>query len=241
MVQSFEEVAVHGRPPRHQHADRRLHAGDRAGGGGAPAPRDVCVRAGQRGSGTSPAAPLRVEIADRRSGQAPALLPGGLRRLRPPPQALRHLPGARGARGEPGADGGGASGSRKRTGSEPGSPKAPIVVALARVGAGWTSADLARQLERWLLAARPLTFVIGGSHGLDSSTGFPSRGHLEPRSSHPPARVGPGRGRWSSSIGRSRFCGGSRTIRGLGAMSCELWASPVRPSVTYWLSHAPRL
>jgi 23S rRNA (pseudouridine1915-N3)-methyltransferase len=43
------------------------------------------------------------------------------------------------------------------------------VVALARVGAGWTSADLARQLERWLLAARPLAFVIGGSHGLDSS------------------------------------------------------------------------
>jgi 23S rRNA (pseudouridine1915-N3)-methyltransferase len=43
------------------------------------------------------------------------------------------------------------------------------VVALARVGAGWTSADLAKQLDRWLLAARPLTFVIGGSHGLDSS------------------------------------------------------------------------
>jgi len=42
------------------------------------------------------------------------------------------------------------------------------VVALARVGAGWTSADLAKQLERWLLAARPLTFAIGGSHGLDS-------------------------------------------------------------------------
>ena len=43
------------------------------------------------------------------------------------------------------------------------------LVALARVGAGWTSADLAKQLERWLLAARPLTFVIGGSHGLDAS------------------------------------------------------------------------
>jgi len=43
------------------------------------------------------------------------------------------------------------------------------LVALTRVGAGWTSADLAKQLERWLLAARPLTFVIGGSHGLDSS------------------------------------------------------------------------
>jgi 23S rRNA (pseudouridine1915-N3)-methyltransferase len=47
--------------------------------------------------------------------------------------------------------------------------KGSNVVALARVGAGWTSTDLARQLERWLLAARPLTFVIGGSHGLDSS------------------------------------------------------------------------
>jgi 23S rRNA (pseudouridine1915-N3)-methyltransferase len=43
------------------------------------------------------------------------------------------------------------------------------VVALARVGAGWTSADLAKQLERWLVAARPLTFTIGGSHGLDVS------------------------------------------------------------------------
>ncbi len=42
------------------------------------------------------------------------------------------------------------------------------LVALARVGAGWTSADLARQLERWLVAARPLTFLIGGSHGLDA-------------------------------------------------------------------------
>ncbi len=47
-------------------------------------------------------------------------------------------------------------------------PKASNVVALARVGAGWTSADLAKQLERWLLLARPLTFVIGGSHGLDA-------------------------------------------------------------------------
>ena len=48
-------------------------------------------------------------------------------------------------------------------------PQGSNLVALARVGAGWTSADLAKQLERWLLAARPLTFVIGGSHGLDSS------------------------------------------------------------------------
>lgn len=48
-------------------------------------------------------------------------------------------------------------------------PEGSNLVALARVGAGWTSTDLARQLERWLLAARPLAFVIGGSHGLDSS------------------------------------------------------------------------
>ena len=43
------------------------------------------------------------------------------------------------------------------------------LVALARVGAGWTSADLAKQLDRWMLAARPLAFVVGGSHGLDAS------------------------------------------------------------------------
>jgi 23S rRNA (pseudouridine1915-N3)-methyltransferase len=48
-------------------------------------------------------------------------------------------------------------------------PATASLVALARVGAGWTSADLAKQLERWMLAARPLAFVIGGSHGLDAS------------------------------------------------------------------------
>ena len=48
-------------------------------------------------------------------------------------------------------------------------PDGSHVVALARVGAGWTSTDLAKQLERWMLAARPLVFTIGGSHGLDSS------------------------------------------------------------------------
>ena len=43
------------------------------------------------------------------------------------------------------------------------------VVALAREGTGWSSRELARQLDRWLLAARPLCFLIGGSAGLDSS------------------------------------------------------------------------
>lgn len=43
------------------------------------------------------------------------------------------------------------------------------VVALGREGTGWTSRELARQLERWLLAARPLALVIGGSAGLEPS------------------------------------------------------------------------
>jgi 23S rRNA (pseudouridine1915-N3)-methyltransferase len=47
------------------------------------------------------------------------------------------------------------------------------VVALAREGMGWSSRELARQLERWLLQARPLALVIGGSAGLDP--GFMAR------------------------------------------------------------------
>jgi 23S rRNA (pseudouridine1915-N3)-methyltransferase len=43
------------------------------------------------------------------------------------------------------------------------------LVALTRDGAGWSSTDLARQLDRWLLASRPLVLVIGGSRGLDAS------------------------------------------------------------------------
>jgi 23S rRNA (pseudouridine1915-N3)-methyltransferase len=40
------------------------------------------------------------------------------------------------------------------------------MVALAREGQGWTSAELARRVDQWRLAARPVTFVIGGSRGL---------------------------------------------------------------------------
>ena len=46
-------------------------------------------------------------------------------------------------------------------------PPGSRVVALAREGQGWTSAELARRMEEWRLAARPLTFLVGGSHGLD--------------------------------------------------------------------------
>jgi 23S rRNA (pseudouridine1915-N3)-methyltransferase len=34
---------------------------------------------------------------------------------------------------------------------------------------GWSSRELAHQLDRWLLAARPITLLIGGSEGLDPS------------------------------------------------------------------------
>ena len=41
------------------------------------------------------------------------------------------------------------------------------IVAAAREGTGWSSREFARQLDRWLLIARPIVLVIGGSHGLD--------------------------------------------------------------------------
>ncbi len=40
------------------------------------------------------------------------------------------------------------------------------VVALSRSGSPWSSGELAGQLERWLVAAKPLTLVVGGSTGL---------------------------------------------------------------------------
>lgn len=45
-------------------------------------------------------------------------------------------------------------------------PPRARVVALAREGTGWTSAELARRLEGWETEARPLVFLIGGSTGL---------------------------------------------------------------------------
>jgi 23S rRNA (pseudouridine1915-N3)-methyltransferase len=46
-------------------------------------------------------------------------------------------------------------------------PRDATVVALSRGGAQWSSQDLAQQLDRWLLGARPVALVLGGSHGLD--------------------------------------------------------------------------
>ncbi len=45
-------------------------------------------------------------------------------------------------------------------------PANATAVALARGGTLWTSVDLAKQLERWMLGARPLALLIGGSTGL---------------------------------------------------------------------------
>ena len=45
-------------------------------------------------------------------------------------------------------------------------PGDATVVALSRQGSAWSSSQLAGQLERWLRAARPLAFLIGGSTGL---------------------------------------------------------------------------
>ena len=47
-------------------------------------------------------------------------------------------------------------------------PGGATVVALAREGSGWTSEELARRVEGWRIAARPLTFVVGGSRGMAS-------------------------------------------------------------------------
>ena len=49
-------------------------------------------------------------------------------------------------------------------------PAGATVVALTREGSAWSSEELARRVEGWRVAARPLGFVLGGSHGL--SAGF---------------------------------------------------------------------
>ena len=52
---------------------------------------------------------------------------------------------------------------------EAATPPAATVVALTREGTAWSSRDLAAQLQRWLVAARPVALMIGGSNGLAPS------------------------------------------------------------------------
>ena len=47
-------------------------------------------------------------------------------------------------------------------------PDRAQLIMLAREGTPWTSGQLAGQLERWRMAARPVVFVLGGSQGLDT-------------------------------------------------------------------------
>jgi 23S rRNA (pseudouridine1915-N3)-methyltransferase len=45
-------------------------------------------------------------------------------------------------------------------------PAGSRLVALAREGAGWSSEEVARRVERWMQEARPVALAIGGSRGL---------------------------------------------------------------------------
>jgi 23S rRNA (pseudouridine1915-N3)-methyltransferase len=47
-----------------------------------------------------------------------------------------------------------------------GAPAGAALVALDLEGSAWSSEELARQVEGWQLAARPVALVIGGSTGL---------------------------------------------------------------------------
>ena len=44
-------------------------------------------------------------------------------------------------------------------------PERAVLVALTREGGSWSSSDLARRIEGWMLESRPLTFAIGESTG----------------------------------------------------------------------------
>lgn len=46
-------------------------------------------------------------------------------------------------------------------------PTGALVIALERTGTPWSSEEVAVQLGRWELAARPIAVVLGGSTGLD--------------------------------------------------------------------------
>jgi len=48
-------------------------------------------------------------------------------------------------------------------------PAGGRLIALAREGKAWSSAELSRRVDDWGIAARPVALVLGGSHGLAST------------------------------------------------------------------------
>jgi 23S rRNA (pseudouridine1915-N3)-methyltransferase len=46
-------------------------------------------------------------------------------------------------------------------------PSGSVLVALARSGSAWSSDQLAREVGKWRMSARPMAVAIGGSIGLD--------------------------------------------------------------------------
>ena len=138
MVRSFEEVAAMAERTAIEHADRRLHAGDRAGGGGAPAAGDVRLRRRSTAGQPSWLAVGRLRPYYREAYD------DYIRRL----GRYREGPGRRSPRGEPGAERWKPSGRRRRTSARP--VPGTTVVALARAGERRGAAsELARRLERW--------------------------------------------------------------------------------------------
>lgn len=68
--------------------------------------------------------------------------------------------------------------TRLRARVPPGSQR----VALDRSAPAWSSEELARRLDRWRAAGRPVTLLVGGAHGLDPAllTDCPERWSLGP-------------------------------------------------------------
>lgn len=97
-----------------------------------------------------------------RAGQRPeaALFAAWNRRLRPPLE-LVELPEGRGSPGEIRA--------REAAAILAALPERALVVALDPAGISPDTEGLARLIEGWRAAGRPLVFVIGGAEGLDPS------------------------------------------------------------------------
>ncbi len=67
-----------------------------------------------------------------------------------------------------------------------------MLIALARGGTAWSSEELARQVDQWRQAARPVALAIGGLAGTRRRIAGSRAEALESRTAHPAARAGAG-------------------------------------------------